>query len=434
MRRLLVRIADIGVVLLPLMVFAGGVAAYLTLIGIKEFLPPKALSMAVGRPGGGYDAIAQDYRRILARDGITLDILDTAGSMENSRLLARGAADVALIQGGVPVSEETRAEALAAVFVEPFFIFHRTDMAEAADPASWGGLRIAAGEPGGGTRMALNALIEGLGLGLDQSRFLPLGGADAARALLQDNADVAIFVAPIDAPYLAPLLADPDRIAIASLRDTAALSRRLPFVRSVDIPAAGLDYAARIPAERVPLTAMIATLAAQGDLHPALVNRLVRAAEEIHSGPVLLSDTLSFPSAEGASLPMNPQARAALSSEPGLLERILPYWVAAQITRVTVLLVPLLVLLVPLLRAVPGLYEWRMRSRVYRRYGRLTAIDAEAAGGLDDARRDALLGELDAMDAEAKSLEVPVKYRDAAYNLRLHIDLVRRRISAARSA
>lgn len=430
MRRLLVRITDIGIVLLPLVIFAGLVAAYLTLVGLREIVPPRTLTIAAGREGGGYHRYATAYAEILARDGITLRVLDTAGSRENAEIMAADAADVALIQGGVPVDRDAGLEALGAVFLEPFFIFHKTDLPVAADPASWVGLRIAAGEPGSGTRVAFDRLMQILDVRLSQGRVLPLGGADAVEALRSDAADVAIFVAPIDAPYLDGFLTDPG-IAIGSLRDAKALSRRVRFVHSVDIPAAGLDYARRIPPQEVPLTATVATLAAQRDLHPALVNRMVRAAQEVHSGPVLLSGQMAFPNATLAGLPMNPQARAALTEEIGLFEQYLPYWLAAQITRVTVLIVPLLVLLVPLLRALPGLYAWRMRSRVYRYYARLNAIDTEAGAGIGDDRRRALLDELQAIEADARRLEVPVRYREMAYTLRFHIDQVRQRIAGA---
>lgn len=430
MRRLL---SLLGPLLLPLTLIGGVIAAFITFSGLKELVPPDSLVMAAGRPGGGYYTYAEAYRTILARDGITVEILDTAGSMENSRLLATGEADVALIQGGVPITTMAGLNALAATFLEPFLILYRSDFIDAADPNQWYSLRVAAGEPGSGTRAALDSTAEKLGLKIQYEDLNPVGGADAANALLNGEVDVALFVAPIDAPYLEPLLTDP-RINISSLRDTEALSRRVPYVRSADIPPSALDYARHIPEERIPLTAMIATLVAQGNLHPALVDRLVRAAQEIHAGPVLLSADLEFPMAEGTILPMNSQAETLLSKGPSFLERYMPYWIAAQITRVTLLLVPLLVLLLPLLRMAPSLYEWQMRARIYRRYNRLVAIDQEAEEALTKDRRDALCAELDAIEHEAKEVQVPTKYRENAYTLRVHIDLVRRKLMAAAEA
>jgi len=431
-RRLLDRLADLGAIVLPLLVVGALVAAYLTFAGIRELLPPREIAMAAGRPDSGYARIARQYRAILARDGIALEILDTAGSVENARLLADGAADVALIQGGVRVPDEAGAEALAAVFLEPLFIFHRPDTPGAADLAQWRGLRVAAGEPGSGTRAAVTAIAAALDLSLDQGVLLDIGGGDAAAALRTGRADVAVFVAPVDAPYLAALFRDPG-ITVASLRDTEALARRLAFVRHADIPPAALDYAGRVPAERVALTTTVATLTARGDLHPALVNRLVRAAQEIHAGPVLVSDRLRFPAAEGAQGPMNPQAAALLEGGAGGLDRVLPYWIAAQVTRVTVLLLPLVVLLVPLIRALPGLYAWRVRMPIYRRYSELVAIDAEAEreGPMPPERRATLLDRLDSIEREARALRVPTRYRENVYTLRLHIDLVRRKLTAA---
>ncbi len=108
---------------------------------------------------------------------------------------------------------------------------------------------------------------------------------------------------------------------------------------------------------------------------------------------------------------------------------MLPYWIAAQITRVTLIVIPLLVLLVPLMRMLPGIYAWSMRSRVYRRYNELVAIDVEAEGEITGQRRDELLARLDQFDREAKGLRVPARYREYVYTLRLHIDLVRNKLS-----
>lgn len=277
------------------------------------------------------------------------------------------------------------------------------------------------------------ALLSRLEIDVDADQLLPLGGAEAADALIAGEVDVAGFVARIEAPYLQPLLRDPG-IRVGSLRDAETLARLFPFAKAVDIPAGGIDYVARLPLEPIPVVATVATLAAQTDLHPALVNRFVRAAQEIHAGPSLLSADLRFPSVEGTVLPMDVHAREMLLTNPSGLERLLPYWASAQITRLTILLLPLLVLLVPLVRMVPGLYAWRMRSRVYRRYTELIEIDAEAEGSVTDARRAKLLDRLDAIDQEAKAVQVPLRYREYVYTLRVHIDLVRRKLTEASRA
>lgn len=404
----------------------------IALIGLLAWLldlaPPRSLSMAAGRQGSGYHAIAERYRAILARDGIELVILDSAGSVENARLLAEGGADVALLQGGVPVPEDANVRALAAVFLEPLLIFHRGEVRQAVDPVTWGDLRVAAGEPGSGTRAAVLSAARALSLPLSPEELLPIGGPEAVQALLERRVDVAVFVAPVTAPYLLPLL-ESDEVHIAPIRDAEALARRLPYVRMVDIAPAALDYVRRIPEERVPLVAMVAALVARDGLHPALVNRLVRAAERIHSGTDLVNVEPVFPTTEGLDLPVNVQAAAALRDGPDAFERLLPYWMSAQVSRFALLLVPIVVLLLPLFRLLPGVYAWRMHSRVYRRYQELKAIEREAESGVAPARLRQLLARLEGIDAEARSVRVPPRYREYAYTLRMHIDLVRRKLA-----
>lgn len=394
----------------------------------KVLMPPDHVVVAAGRDGGGYHSFAKRYESILAWDQIKVTVLETAGSVENARLLESGEADVALIQGGVPLSKEAPLEALAAVFLEPLLVLHPVGDDAHFDPSRWSDLRVAAGEPDSGTRAAVEAIIDGLEIEVDEDHFLSLGGVAAVEALRAGQVDVAVFVAPVDAPYLQDILTDPN-FRIRPMRDAQALARRVDFVRIVDIPPSGLDYNRHIPAERIELTAMVASLVAQEGLHPALVNRLVRAAQRVHGGPSILTERPEFPSADGAVLPVAPQAETVLRNGPNPMEKYVPYWIAAQITRVTVVLVPLVVLLLPIIRATPGLLAWRLRSRVYRYYNELVQIEDEAASDdLSETRHAQLVARIDELDKSIAALSLPPRYREYAYSLRLHLDLVRKHL------
>jgi TRAP-type uncharacterized transport system substrate-binding protein len=399
-------------------------------VWLLDLAPPKHLTFAAGRQGGAYDALAERYRDILARDGIELEIIETAGSVENAEVLARPErpADAAFLQGGINPPADARIQALATTFLEPLWIFHAGALRDPADPSDWQGLRIAAGEPGSGARFVVDAVIHGLRLDPAEFNLLPLAGAEAAEALGAGTIDVALFVAPVDAPYLQPLFAD-DRIELASIRDGEALVRRLPFVQTADLPAAAFDYAGRRPPRQIDLVAMVGRLAARSDLHPSLVDRLANAAREVHSGRDLITRTGQFPGIEGADMPVNAQAANILSRPPSPLYRFLPYWVVAQINSFALLLVPVLVILFPLLRAVPGLYEWRMRSRVYRHYVDLLEIDRQAMAAADPARLVELGGQLDAIERDLVRMRLPLRFREHAYTMRQHVDLVRNRIA-----
>ena len=348
-----------------------------------DLVPPRQITMAAGKPGTAYHDMALAYRRILAEDGIVLEILETSGSVDNARALAAGA-DTALMQGGVPALEGTTP--LAAVMLEPMFVLHRAGVS-ADDPGDWAGLRIAAGAEGSGTRAAVRAVMAALGDPVPDGAFLDMGAVEAAAALAAGDIDAAVFVAPVDAPYLVGLLPDP-RLELARLRDLAAIAARLDFVDVVEIPAAGLDYMARLPPEPVQLPAMVGRLVADKDLHPALVDRMVAAALRVHSGPDLITREGRFPSAESLGTSINAKAARLLRDGPGPLDGALPFWAVAQINRVLVLLLPVLFLLVPLLRALPALYAWGMNARIWRHYDGVLEIDAAGETETDPAVSD----------------------------------------------
>jgi len=124
--------------------------------------------------------------------------------------------------------------------------------------------------------------------------------------------------------------------------------------------------------------------------------------------------------------PFAREAERFYRSGPPVLQRHLPFWLANLIDRMWVVLVSIIAVLIPLSRVVPPLYEFRIRSRIFRWYGQLREIeDASTAADAQPAR---LLEQLDALDARAERVTVPLSYADELYALRSHIDMVRTRL------
>lgn len=111
------------------------------------------------------------------------------------------------------------------------------------------------------------------------------------------------------------------------------------------------------------------------------------------------------------------------------LRRHLPFWLANLVDRMWVVLVSIIAVLIPLSHAVPPLYEFRVRSRIFRWYARLR--DIEESVGDREHPADRLLERLDKLDARVERLTVPLSYADELYALRSHIQMVRDRIGRA---
>ena len=409
-----------------------GPAALLVLLGFAvayQFIkpaPPDELTLAAGARGGAYHAYAERYRELLAREGITVKILDTAGSIENLQLLRTRAADVAFVQGGASVDGDADLTAIGSLYFEPLWLFHRAGLVLDRLPALRG-LRVAVGSEGSGTRDLVLQLLADNGIGDENTRLLALDGAAAAAALAAGESDAVFLVAAPTAPVVADLLARPE-VTLASLERADAYARRYRFLSTLTLPEGAVDLARNIPPRPVRLLAPTAGLVSGPALHPALVDLLLLAAQRVH-GPGGWFETVGqFPSADLSAYPLNAEARRFYDYGPPLLQRYLPFWAASLVDRLKVMLLPLLVLLLPLFKVMPPIYSWRMRARVYRWYRELEEIDSGLADSSEAGAHKEIQARLAALENEVRRVEVPLSFAGQLYHLRQHIDLVRQRL------
>src|SRR5262249_26235263 len=111
------------------------------------------------------------------------------------------------------------------------------------------------------------------------------------------------------------------------------------------------------------------------------------------------------------------------------LQRQLPFWLAAAIGRILVLLIPLVGVIYPVFWIMPALYGWQMRRRVDRIYRDLQLLEREADSHEAGQTYAGLNEELDRLEERASHLHVPLSYADLLYTLREHIALVRERVA-----
>lgn len=393
--------------------------------------PPKTIRLAAGPSGGAYSQVAERYKEQLARDGIELQIVETAGSVENVSLLEGREVDAALVQGGIVVADLS-IEAIGAIFFEPMVFLARSELTIPGNPAFWRNLRINGGRPGSGTAAAFVDFQTAIGLDPTANEIFELGYDDAVSALVADQIDVAVFVAPIDAPYLQRAYGHPD-IQFVSLEHSDAIARRLAYATTVTVPTGAVSLLPVIPPVPQSILALEARLAVAPDLHPALVNRLTMAAKTLHASRDIITDPDAFPSIDGTDLPINNAARQLIMEGPSTWHDWLPYWMAAQVNRTLLLLLPILFIVVPMLRALPGIYAYIMGWKVWQHYPDIRAIEDEldeSPSREDLERMDAKLVEL---DDRLSKVRLPAAYRQAAYHARMHVELVRKRIAGMRT-
>jgi len=393
--------------------------------------PPRHVVMSTGSEGGAYFSFAGRYAAILARNGIALEARPSAGSGENLQRLEKGEADIAFIQSGtieVPEIrysfEEAPIQSLGSVFHEPVWVFYRGPH-KLDRLGQLAGKRVAIGQEGSGGRLLTQQLLEASGISAQNTQLLPLSGQQAVEELAQGRIDAAFIIAAIEAPLVQSLLKSPG-LRLMSFAQADAYLRRFPALSKVVLPHGVIDLAGNHPAEDTVLLAATASLAVRSDVHPALQVLLLQAASEMHGGSGFFHQAGDFPAYRDRSLPLSEQAERFLQSGPPFLQRYLPFWMATLAERLFILLVPLFALLVPLLRVAPALYSWRIRSRIFRLYGELKFLENDLKQHYDPARFAGYLERLDAIEAEAGTVSVPLAFTDLIYTLRVHINLVRK--------
>jgi len=206
-------------------------------------------------------------------------------------------------------------------------------------------------------------------------------------------------------------------------------ARRFSFLSKLTLPRGAVDLGKNIPNEDVQLVGPTVELIARETLHPALSDLLIAAAREVHGGPGMFRNAGEFPAPLKKDFPISDDAVRYYQSGSRFLYTHLPFWLASLTDRLLVVLIPLVVVIIPALRLVPVVYRWRIRSRVYRWYGVLMAIEREIFSGPTAQEKQELLKRLDRVGEAVNRIKLPLSFADQLFVLRSHVDMVRDRLA-----
>jgi TRAP-type uncharacterized transport system substrate-binding protein len=414
--------------------------ALLALVGLAivwpmiQPAPPKRVVIATGPEGSSYNDFAAEYAKYFAERGVKLEIRKTNGSRENYTLLADPKSDVdaALVQGGtaLPRDQIPNLEAICAVSFEPLFILYRSAAFEGPVTRleQLKGKRVAVGKATGGTYWLSTPLLtlHAIGTADDKATTIKqISGEESIKQLIANEVDVGFYSVSADTAYILDALRTPG-IQIASLKLASGYAHRFEFVTTVTLPEGALDLGKDLPDHDVRMVAPTTALISRKSTHKAIIQLLVQAAQKVHSKRDPLAPPGAFPTQDYTELPVGADARYFFTTKPGILQQTLPFWLASLIDRLLILMVPLLVVLIPLFRLAPRLYQWRMRARVYKWYKRLRALDARLFEPSTPRQLAADREEADNLEREiAKAVKVPLSYMGAFYSLRIQLAYLR---------
>src|SRR5262249_17036473 len=152
-----------------------------------------------------------------------------------------------------------------------------------------------------------------------------------------------------------------------------------------------------------------------------------------------------FPSSSDPEFQVSPESRTIYKSGelPVMLRTLVPIsaylglpfsftaFVSSYAGHALIILIPLLALIIPFSRRVRAVCACRVRRKLFYWYRQLKTLERQLdtrGAKLDVAAHQ---GELERIDGAVRRIRVPLYFSSELYDLRLHIDLVRQRLSMA---
>ncbi|MDO9166373.1 MAG: TAXI family TRAP transporter solute-binding subunit [Rhodoferax sp.] len=400
--------------------------------------PSRHVTLATGPAQSAYEEFGKRYAKAMAAYGIEVQLLPSEGSSQNLEWLATGKADIAFVQGGSSASPASGHEglvSLGSLFVEPVWLFYRAEAAEKVTKEATlnaltqlKGLRVNVGTAGSGVPSLMDKLFDVNHIDNSAMTLSRLEQTPATVAFLNGELDALVFASAPESLMVQMLLQTPG-VKLMDFAQSEAYSRRFAFLTPVTLPRGVVDLANDIPAQDVRLVAPTTTLLARDSVHPALVQLFSQASLGLHGQAGWFSRAREFPNAANTEFPLSKEAERAMRDGVPMLQRYLPFSYANLVERMWLALGIIIAILLPLSRIVPPLYEFRIRSRVFRWYRQLREIEDRASQSPDSA--PSLVDELNKLETRVGKISVPLSYADELYALRNHIELVRRRLLRA---
>jgi TRAP-type uncharacterized transport system substrate-binding protein len=397
--------------------------------------PPSRVEMTTGAVDGASHQFALKYQAYLKANRVTLELKPSTGSVQNLERLNAGT-PIGFVQGGLGIlsidpqksDEDTPLRSLGVVGYEPIWLF--APSGELAKKLSQGlgalaGKSVAIGAQGSGTRKVALDLLQSYGVSAANATFSADGGMAAANALLAKKLDALIIIGAPQTPAV-QLLLDKPEVQLVSIEHAEGIARRLPYLSLVTLKAGSVNPQRDLPPQDITLLSTTANLVVRDDLHPALAYLLLEAARDVHKGATLLNKPSEFPNPRGTDFPLADEAQRYYKDGRPFLQRYLPYWAANALQRLLLIIIPLLAIAIPIIKAIPSLLNFKEKNRLYRRYGVLLDLERDLrARQLTAAEIVEASAKLDQVEQDISDMKFSLDFTDRIYTLRQHVDYVR---------
>ncbi len=402
--------------------------------------PPDHFVITTSTKSSAYYLLATRIQAEAAKKGVKIEVRESGASSENLKLLKDPASGVqaGFVQGGLTNSiESPNLHSMGRLITEPVWVFYRgAEKLEYLTQLK--GKRILTGPEGSGTSIPALKLLAANGVTAENSTLISMPLADYPAALEKGTADAGFLVVGAEDGRLQALLQQ-QGIRIMNMAQAGALIQRYPYLSPVTLRQGVVDFARDVPETDASLVATKAALLVRDDLHSALVTVLSQAILAVQSKPALKDNgeaklfTLGVDAlSEDPEFSVPDDARRVYKNGATFFQRVLPFWVATLVDRAFILILPLLGIILPLAKLVPVIYNWRMKRRILHWYRELKNLEHSLPKTAQLDVIESREHELACIEDGVQKISVPIHLSADFYELRNHVEFVKRRIQLLR--
>ena len=416
------QIVSIGVILSTSLLIGAAIFVYL------DSTAPNTITISSGPKGSTFQNFAEKYKEILAKEGVTVKIVPSEGSLDNLHKLSnpKFAVDVGFVLGGeVKGANIDNLVSLGSIAYQPLMVFYDGKTKNLL--SDFKGQRLDIGKEESGVHSLALTLLKANGIEPnDGTVFVDSVSGNSIQALEENRIDALFIMGDSTSREVMHRLLHTPGIHLFNFTQADGYVRRINYLNKLELPKGSLDFGKNIPSEDLNLIGPTVELVARKGLHPALSDLLLEAAKEVHSPPGIFKNRGEFPAPQEHEFPISPDASRYYTSGKSFLYRTFPYGIASLIARLLSVVVPIALVLIPALKAAPAFYRWQMEYRIKSWYRTLFDIERTAFTHWSDPhKREELLRRLDHIESAVSKIVVPSKFGDLVYGLRGHIAFVR---------
>ena len=403
-------------------------------IFVTRPLPSLEVTLAVGQPGSTTEQLGKRYQEIFAQEGVTLHLVNTAGSRESIVEAddAKTPINAGFLLGGIAHRGDfPHLVSLGSVQYLPLWLFYRGPQFAGADAISYfRGKPMAIGREGSGTELLLTRILamRGVQISGENANLRRLSHADAIEQLLAGKIEGMAIVDGFDSPTIQNLLTHPE-LHIFDFAYADAYVKRMPYLETVVIPRGSLNLAKLDPPHDIHMIASTITLLVEKTMHPAIQQLFLLAADKTSEDTDnFFGRTEQFPAYIDKSIPLSDVAKRYYDKGAPWLTGMLPFWAVSYIDRMWLLVLGLFAIVLPLFRLIPNYRLFRSRQLISDAYDELKVIEERMYAATSVEQLRYLSERLEMLDAELGDVWVSSDETNRFYTMKSAIALVRREI------